>query len=126
MSHHIEIMKRRAQLLGPDGAPIQASYAIPFIRISPSGTRGLQTIDRGEAMYALACKFIASGGRYGIYIDVDGSVDLVAVVNGPNGDDMLAAQEISSNDAQLPAAVDRLVKASIVSMDEGVAPEVSQ
>ena len=76
-SRHVERMKRRAQLLGPDGKPIQASYAIPFVRIFPNSMRGLQTIDRGEAMYALACRFIAGGGRYGISIEADGSVALL-------------------------------------------------
>jgi hypothetical protein len=100
-------------LLGPDGRPIQASYEIPFVRIFPSGTRGLQTIDRGEAMYALACRFIAAGGRFGIYIDTDGSVDMVALMKTAQGDDGVAAQEITTNDHRLSAAVDRLIRNAV-------------
>lgn len=116
-SRHVQRMRARAQLLGPDGAPIQSKWEIPFVRIYPDGTRGLQTIDRGETMYTLACKFIAAGGRYGICINEDGTVDMVAVM-ARNGDDVLAAQEIASNDAKLLEATDRLVKASVVSLDE--------
>lgn len=116
-SRHVARMQARAQLLGPDGMPIQSKWEVPFVRIYPDGTRGLQTIDRGETIYTLACKFIAAGGRYGICINEDGSVDLVAVL-GRNGDDVLAAQEITSNDANLPEATDRLVKASVASLDE--------
>lgn len=114
-ARHIQRVQHRAQLLGPNGQPIQASYAIPFVRIFPSGTRGLQTIDRGEAMYTLACKFIAAGGRYGITINEDGNVDMVAVLN-QNGDDVLAAQEITSNDARILEAADRLVIESVASL----------
>lgn len=125
-NRHVQRMQRRAQLLGPDGNPIQASYAIPFVRIFPDGTRGLQTIDRGEGMYTLACQFIAAGGRYGISIEADGTVDLVAVIKQPNGEDGLAAQELSSNDARLPAAVDRLVKASVANMRTTPAPAAAK
>lgn len=109
-------MQRRAQLLDAGGAPVQASYPIPFIRIFPFGERGLQQVDRGEALYALACRFIAGGGRYGIYIKDDGSVDLVALMKGPNGDETPIATETSSNDARLLEAVDRIVKASVANI----------
>lgn len=104
-------------MLGPDGMPIQSKWEIPFVRIYPDGRRGLQTIDRGETLYTLACRFIAHGGRYGICINEDGTVDMVAVLN-QNGDDVLAAQEIAGNDGRLLDATDRLVRASVVSLDE--------
>ena len=110
------------QLLGPNGAPIQASYAIPFVRIYPDGKRGLQTIDRGEALYTLACKFIAGGGRLGICINEDGTVDMVGVLN-QNGDDVVAAQEIAQNDASLLQAVDKLVHAAVSSIADMPAAE---
>lgn len=121
-SRHVERMKQRAELVGPDGMPVRSKWEIPFVRIYPDGTRGLQTIDRGKAIYTLACKFIAQGGRYGICINEDGTVDMVAVVS-KDGDDALAAQEIAHNGVELLAATDRLVKASVVSLDE---PEAAQ
>lgn len=111
-NRHIQRMQRRAQLLGPDGQPIQSNYEIPFIRIYPSGERVLQAIDRGETLYLLACKFIAHGGRFGAYILADGSVDVVALMKGPDGDEVAVAKETSTNDARLLDAVDRIVTAA--------------
>lgn len=115
-------------LLDADGTPIQPKpeTAIPFVRIYPTGLRGLQTIDRGESMYTLACQFIAAGGRYGICIEEDGTVDMVAVMKDATGDDGLAAQEHSTNGPELLAAVDRLVKASVADMDSPPTTETMQ
>ena len=44
-SRHVERMKQRAELVGPDGMPVRSKWEIPFVRIYPDGTRGLQTID---------------------------------------------------------------------------------
>lgn len=121
----IRAQERTARLLGPDGQPVQSKYEIPFVRIYPDGTRGLQTIDRGETIYTLACKFISVGGRYGICVNEDGTVDMVAVMIH-NGAEVLAAQEIASNDAGLLEATDKLVKASVASLAEPVATETMQ
>lgn len=104
-------------LLDASGTPIPPKQEIPFVRIYPNGLRGLQTIERDEATYKLACRFIAAGGRYGICIEADGTVDMVAVMKDASGEDGLAAQELANNGPELLAAVDRLVAASIANMD---------
>lgn len=125
-SRHVARMQKRAQLLDAKGQPVQSSSPIPFVRVYPDGLRSLQQIDRGEALYTLACKFISAGGRYGISIATDGTVDLVAVIKGPTGDDMLAAQEFAPNNSALLPAVDRLVKKSVAEVENMPQPEAAQ
>lgn len=99
-------------LVDQDGATL-APRAIPFLRIYPDGRRVLQMIDRGEAMFLLACGFIARGGRYGVYVTDDGAVNLVALTKTRSGDEVAIASETVENNIALLSAVDRIVRKSI-------------
>lgn len=104
-------------LLDQDGNPVQSRPEIPFIRAYPGGRRSLHTIDRGPAMYALASRFIAAGGRYLTAIMGPDHVSLVAAMEGEGGRLIKVAHEDAPNGPALPDAVDRLVRASVENMD---------
>ncbi len=107
-----------ATLLGPDGAPLRVHTSeIPFIRAYPSGERVLQTIDRGPAIYAMAIKFIARGGRYLCAMMADNHIELVAGMEASDGSLIKVAHETSGNGPELADAVDKLVKSSVEHMD---------
>lgn len=92
--------------------PFIRGMPIPFIRVFPNGRNGLTEVIRPREIEALACRFIATGGRYLITIDPDGTVKLAAAVLRADGEPEEAASETCENGPQLLMAVDRLVRKS--------------
>lgn len=124
-SRHIERMKRRAQLVGPDGTPIMSKKdtVIPFIRHNPRPgiKKSLHEIDRGPKVYAEAIQFLSRGGRYVCQITPWGKAQLVAgfpVEDGAEDELAIVAEEVvPNNPSAINEAVDRLVAASVRDMD---------
>lgn len=86
---------------------------IPFIRVFPDQSLKVQTIERPAQIDALACSFLARGGRYLIAILSDDEVKMTAVMSGMGDDLHEIASEVTHNGVMLPLAVDRLVRASV-------------
>lgn len=121
-TRHIQRTIRRAQLLGPDGAPIPAKKEIPFIQWLPDGKSTGCSIDRGPEVYAQAARFIAKGGRYAL-VAGGGKAELVAgfpMEGGEKGEMTVVAEELlqSAEGPQVLFAIDRLVIASVANMDK--------
>jgi hypothetical protein len=108
----------RQRLIVPRAPALAPTTAIPFIRSFPNGTTRLATVDRGEEMYALACQFIAAGGRYLVMKMPDESVELVAALgNGPGKEPTGVACETTEDGPAMLDAVDRLVRESVARLD---------
>lgn len=109
-------------LLIRSGGPAPANL-VPFIRAFPSGEKRLQQIQVHPEIYALACKFIAHGGRYLVFINGQGDVELIAAtMSNPQtatgqADVVEAAKETVPNGPELPPAVDRLIRTSVEKLD---------
>ena len=69
-ARHIE-RKRKAELLGPDGKPIEKG-TVPFIQWLPDGSNIGRSIERSPHIAKLAAKFMAKGGRYAFVLRADG------------------------------------------------------
>ncbi len=118
-------MKRRAQLVGPDGMPVASKKdtEIPFIRYNPAPgvKKGLHTIDRGPRVYAEALLFLARGGRFVCQMTPWGKHQAIAgfpVRGGAEGEMAIVAEEITENNpSAIGAGVDRLVAAAVRDMD---------
>lgn len=81
---------------------------IPFIRKLPDGRRVLQEIVRPAHIEAMAHDFIQAGGRFLSEITEAGNVHLMALIDRPNGPQVVA-DELVDNGTEVPAAVDRLI-----------------
>ena len=118
-ARHIERKQARAQLLGPDGEPIQASYVIPFIQWLPDGTSIGRPLDRGPKVHKQAAPFLACGGRYSYVLRADDVAEMVAgfpVKNGEKGEMYVVAEEVVANGPEIGPAIDRLVAASVANL----------
>jgi hypothetical protein len=86
--------------------------AIPFTQyLRPNGRRRDVEIDRPSDIEALARQFIESGGRYECEHLTTEEASLTAVKE-IDGEEQDVAIEIVPNGPEVPAAVDRLVRAS--------------
>jgi hypothetical protein len=85
---------------------------IPFTQyLRPNGRRRDVEIDRPSDIQALARRFIESGGRYECEHLTTGEASLTAVKE-IDGEEQDIAIEVVPNGPEVPAAVDRLVRAS--------------
>jgi hypothetical protein len=109
----------------PTPTPFGATNLVPFIRAFPNGEKRLQLISRTPEIYALACKFIAHGGRYLSYVNDKAEVEMIAAtMRNPATDPMGVldpvvemAKETVPNGPEVPLAVDRLVRTSVEKLD---------
>lgn len=108
------------QFLGPDGQPINKSPdLIPVVQWLPGGNSIGRLADRGEGVYAVACRFLSAGGRYYSAFRADNVAELVAgfpVEDGAKGEIVLVARETVENGVEVGLAIDRLVIASVEQM----------
>lgn len=119
-ARHVQRAQARAQLLGPDGNPIQPKQEIPFIQWLPDGKSTGRTIDRGSKVYADAAKFIARGGRYACVLYADGRAEIVAgfaLDDSAKGEMLAIADETVPDGPAIGPAIDRVVAASVARMD---------
>ena len=106
----------RAPLIGFNGAPLKGPTVdlpneVHVIVVRPNGERSLHSIERGRDVYWKAAAFIAKGGRYAATITPDNDVHLVAILwHDGISDWAVLAEEKTTNDGKLPAAVDRLAR----------------
>jgi hypothetical protein len=90
--------------------------SIPFIKISPDGSRKVVSIERPSAVENLAQDFLDAGGRYligGFLANPAASLDLIALINVKDGGAKDVARETSQNGPALLDAVDHLVAESV-------------
>lgn len=121
-ARHIQrAQARAAQLLGPDGEPIQTKEEIPFIQWLPNGKSIGRSVDRGSKVYAQAAPFLKCGGRYSYVLRSDNKAELVAgftVKGGEKGEMVVVAEEIVPDGPEIGPAIDRLVAASVANLND--------
>lgn len=114
---------------------LEGDTSVPFIRTFPSGETRLTYMDRGPRVYALACKFIAHGGRFLVRKNERLLLDLVAIVcSHGNSDDAtcVAMVEDCPESEELFAQVDWLIASAVDGLDraqsteDGVDGDISQ
>jgi hypothetical protein len=86
--------------------------AIPFVRQFPNGRRGLAEIECFPDVEKIAKMFIANGGAYVCEILPSGQARLAAAVER-DGKQLDVETETVDNGPGIPAAVDRLIRASL-------------
>lgn len=86
---------------------------LPFIRQYPNGRRALAEVTCLEDVEGIGRHFIASGGRYVCEILPGGQARLAACLRNDAGEQEDVVVEVTTNDASLAGAVDRLVRASV-------------
>lgn len=117
---HVPRRPRPAQLLGPDGSPIQIAEQIPFIQWLPNGQTAGRFVDRGETINAQAARFLAKGGRYSFILRADNMAEIVAgfpLDDGAKGEMALVAEEVVADGPEVGPAIDRLIANSVANMD---------
>ena len=121
-SRHVQRMQARAQLLGPDGKPVQKADVF-FIQWLPDGTSTGRTIERSPEIAALAKRFMDKGGRYAFVAGTDdkgqSKGELVAgftLDDSAKGEMLAIADEAVANGPEIGNAIDRLVRASVANM----------
>lgn len=123
---------RPAELLGPDGKPIEKG-TVPFIQWLPDGTSTGRSIERSPHIAKLAAKFLATGGRYAFVAGTDDKGEIkgelvagYALDDSAKGEMLAIADEIVENGPAIGPAIDRLVAASVANMGKYTFTEAAE
>lgn len=94
-------------------------YAIAFTRIFPDGSRKPVEVRRSLLTKMSADIFRDQGGRYMIAQMSETEAQLAAIVEAPNGDEIVVVEFTARNTPQdMGPAVDRLVAESVRDIDK--------